>query len=65
LRKPACSHCDRGPASRPTRVSRKPKSARMVATASGSLATFASRMIRPEASRMQTLLCSKDTSIRA
>ena len=36
-----------------------------VASASGSLATFASRMICPEASRMQTLLSSKDTSIPA
>jgi hypothetical protein len=47
------------------RVSGRLRLARKVASASGSLATLASRTICPEASRMQTLLSSKDTSIPA
>jgi hypothetical protein len=62
---PACNHCDSGPASRPTRVSGRPSSRKNRTSASGSLATFASRTIRPVASTTHTLLRSKETSIPA
>jgi len=63
--KPARSHCDKGPASRPMRVNGSPSIDRKPVNASGSLAIFASRTIRPVASTTQILLCSKDTSIPA
>jgi hypothetical protein len=59
------SHCDKGPASRPTRVSGTPSFRKKSTSASGSLATFASRMIRPVASTTHTLLRSSETSIPA
>src|SRR5215471_16172445 len=62
---PACNHCDSGPASRPIRVNLRPPSANHAASASGSLATFASRTIFPVSSTTHTLLSSKDTSIPA
>lgn len=63
--RPACSHCDKGPASSPIRVAGTPTWPKKRASASGSLATFASRTIRPVASTTQTLLSSSDTSIPA
>ena len=63
--RPACSHWDRGPASRPTRVSGKPSWPKNATSASGSLATLASRTIRPVASTTHTLLRSSETSIPA
>src|SRR4051794_29543779 len=59
------SHCDKGPASRPMRTSGRLRPLRKVISASGSLATLASRTIRPVASTTHTLLCSNDTSIPA
>jgi hypothetical protein len=59
------SHCDKGPASRPTRVSGTPSSRKNRTSGSGSLGTLASRTIRPVASTTQTLLRSKETSIPA
>src|SRR4051794_37606892 len=63
--RPACSHCERGPASRPTRTSGPGAAARALAKLSGSLATLVSRTIVPFPSRMQRLLASNDTSIAA
>src|SRR3954470_13158202 len=63
--RPACSHCERGPASRPTRTSGPGAAARALAKLSGSLATLVSRTIVPFSSRMQRLLASNDTSIAA
>src|SRR5262249_56993261 len=63
--RPACSHCDSGPASSPIRANDEPLSRKNVISASGSLATFVSRTIRPVASTTHTLLSSKDTSIAA
>src|SRR3954470_11594066 len=65
LTRAAWSHCDKGPASRPMRTSGRLSPLRNVISASGSLATFASRTICPVASTMQMLLCSNDTSIPA
>jgi len=65
LVRPAWSHCDKGPASRPTRVTAMPSWPRKATSASGSLATLASRTIRPVASTTQTLLRSSDTLILA
>jgi len=63
--RPACSHCDSGPASRPIRVTTRPSWPRNRISVSGSLATLASRTIRPVPSTTHTLLCSSDTSIPA
>jgi hypothetical protein len=63
--RPAWSHCDKGPASRPTRVSGRPSCPKKATSASGSLATLASRTIRPVPSTTHTLLRSKETSIPA
>jgi hypothetical protein len=63
--RPACNHCDSGPASSPTRVIGRPSRRKKSTSASGSLATFASRMIRPMASTTHTLLRSSETSIPA
>src|SRR5438270_13346059 len=63
--KPACSHCDRGPASNPIRVTPVSSPRKNRTRASGSLATFASRTILPRPSTTHTLLCSNDTSIPA
>ncbi len=63
--RPAWSHCDKGPASSPIRVSGRPSRREKSASASGSLATFASRTIRPVPSTTKTLLRSSDTSIPA
>jgi len=63
--RPACSHCDNGPASSPIRVTAKPSPPNQATSASGSLATFASRTIRPAASTTQMLLSFSDTSIPA
>jgi hypothetical protein len=59
------SHCDSGPASSPTRVSGRPSCPKKATNASGSLATFASRTIRPVPSTTHTLLRSSETSIPA
>jgi hypothetical protein len=56
---PAASHCDNGPASRPRRASGRASASRNCTGALGSLATFASRTIRPPASTTHTLLCSR------
>jgi hypothetical protein len=61
----ANSHCDSGPASRPIRATGKPSSRKKRTTASGSLATSASRTMLPAPSITHTLLCSNDTSIPA
>ena len=63
--RPAWSDRESGPASSPTRASGRPSSRKNRTSASGSLATFASRMIRPVASTTHTLLRSKETSIPA
>ncbi len=63
--RPACSHCDSGPASSPIRVTARPSWPKNRTSASGSLATLASRTIRPAASTTQTLLRSNATSIPA
>src|SRR5205085_5380151 len=63
--KPACSHCDRGPASNPIRLTPVSSPRKNRTRASGSLATFASRTILPTPSTTHTLLCSNDTSIPA
>ena len=68
--RPACfiaanSHCDRGPASSPIRVIARPRLPNHAISASGSLVTFASRMILPLPSNTHTLDCSNDTSIPA
>jgi hypothetical protein len=63
--RPACSHCDSGPASSPTRVNDRPSCPKKATNASGSLATFASRTILPVPSTTHTLLHSKETSIPA
>jgi hypothetical protein len=63
--RPACSHCESGPASSPIRVSGTPSWPKNRTSASGSLGTLASRTIRPLASTTHTLLCSSDTSIPA
>src|SRR3954463_7494956 len=59
------AHQIKDPASRPMRTSGRLRPLRKVISASGSLATFASRTICPVASTMQRLLCSNDTSIPA
>jgi hypothetical protein len=63
--RPACSHWDNGPASRPIRTTSRPRPRNQAVKASGSLATFASRTILPVASTTHTLLSSSDTSIPA
>src|SRR4051812_9849487 len=63
--KAACSHCDRGPASNPIRVTPVSSPRKNRIRASGSLATFASRTILPTPSTTHTLLCFSDTSIPA
>src|SRR5690349_15303363 len=63
--RPACNHCDKGPASSPTRVNDRPSRRKKSTSASGSLATFASGMIRPVAPTTHTLLRSSETSIPA
>src|ERR1044071_1094288 len=62
---PAYSHCESGPASSPIRVSVSPKWLNQSISASGSLATLASRMIRPVVSTTHRLELSNDTSIPA
>ena len=62
---PACSHCDKGPASSPISVTSMPRPRNQAISASGSLATLASRTILPAASTTQTLLSFSDTSIPA
>ena len=64
-RSAAKSHCDNGPASSPIRVTSVPSPKNQATNASGSLATLASRTIRPVASTKHTLLSSSDTSIPA
>jgi hypothetical protein len=59
------NHCESGPASSPTRVSGRPSRRKKSTSASGSLATLASRTILPVASTTHTLLRSKETSIPA
>ena len=63
--KVASGHRESGPASRPMRISGRARLVRKPTSASGSLATFASRTIRPAASLTQTLLCSSETSTPA
>ena len=63
--KTACSHCESGPASSPIRVTVRPSWRTNPTSASGSLATLASRTILPVASTTHTLLRSSDTSIPA
>lgn len=63
--RPSRNHCDSGPASRPTRMTGNPRSAKCFNSASGSLATFVSHTILPDESARQTLLSSSDTSIPA
>ena len=60
---PACSHCDSGPASSPTRVTAIPSPARNATSVSGSLRTFASRTTLPVASTTQMLENSSETSM--
>jgi len=60
---PACSQCDNGPASSPTRVTATPSPAKNATSASGSLRTFASRTTLPVASTTQTLENSSETSM--
>jgi hypothetical protein len=60
---PAWSHWLSGPASSPIRVTGRPSSRQNATSALGSLASLASRTILPLASRTQTLLCSKETSM--
>jgi hypothetical protein len=62
---PAWSHCDKGPASSPTRANGRPSWPKKATSASGSLGTLASRTIRPVASTTHTLLRSSETSIPA
>jgi hypothetical protein len=59
------SHCESGPASSPIRTSGRPSWPKKPTSASGSLATLVSRMIRPLLSTTHTLLSSSDTSIPA
>jgi len=59
------SHCESGPASSPIRTTGKPSWRKNPTSASGSLATLASRKICPVASTTHTLLCSSETSIPA
>jgi len=61
----AKSHCDNGPASSPTRATSMPSPRNQATSASGSLATLASRTTRPVASTTHTLLNSSETSIPA
>ncbi len=63
--RPACSHWDKGPASRPTRATSSPSPRNQAAKASGSLATLASRTICPVASTTHTLLSFSEKSIPA
>jgi hypothetical protein len=63
--RPACSHCDKGPASSPILANTKPSWPKNRTSAAGSLATLASRTTRPAPSTTHTLLCSSDTSIPA
>ncbi len=63
--RPAKSHCDKGPASRPMRAGNIGCEANQAIRASGSLATFASFTILPCASTMQTDELSNETSIPA
>jgi hypothetical protein len=64
-RMPAYSHCDSGPASNPIRETLTANLPNQAISASGSLATLASRTIRPPASTTHTLALSSDTSIPA
>jgi hypothetical protein len=59
------SHCESGPASSPIRVTATPSWCKNPTSASGSLATLASRTIRPATSTTHTLLRSSETSIPA
>jgi hypothetical protein len=63
--RPACSHWESGPASSPTRATATPSWRKNPTSASGSLATLASRTIRPVASTTHTLARSSETSIPA
>jgi hypothetical protein len=63
--RPACSHCDKGPASSPIRVTFRPRPRNQAIRASGSLATLASRTIQPVASTTHTLPSFSGTSIPA
>ncbi len=63
--RPTCSHWDKGPASSPIRATSMPDPRNQAVSASGSLATLASRTIRPVASTTQMLLSFSDTSIPA
>jgi hypothetical protein len=65
FRMPAYSHCDSGPASSPICVTSSPRLRNHPIRTSGSLATLASRMIRPVASTTHGLALSNDTSIPA
>jgi len=59
------SHCESGPASSPIWVTATPSWCKNPTSASGSLATLASRTIRPVLSTTHTLLRSSETSIPA
>src|SRR4051794_14431765 len=63
--RPAKSHCDSGPASRPIRAMGVPCAANQAISASGLQATLASFTILPCASTMHTLALFDDTSIPA
>ena len=65
LVKPACRQCESGPASSPMRVTATPSPANKPTSASGSLATLISRIIRPLPSTTHTLPRSSETSIPA
>lgn len=64
-RKPACSHCDKGPASRPMRAIWTSSCEKNAVNAPGSLATLASRTTAPSLSSTQTLDVSNETSMPA
>ena len=61
----ANSHCDSGPASSPIRSKLRLCERNQATSASGSLATLASRKVLPLASTTHTLEHSNDTSIPA
>jgi hypothetical protein len=65
LARAANSHCDNGPASSPIRLSGTPRASNQAVKGAGSLASFASRTIRPFPSTTHTLTLSNDTSIPA
>lgn len=65
LVRPACSHRERGPASRPIRSIESLSLRKKATMASGWLFTFASVIIFPAASTTQRLESSKETSIPA